>query len=286
MYKILVTGASGLLGTSLVPYLIECGQTVFALSRATGTDLVNSEQAIAVFEKINPDIIVNLAALTNVDECEIKPHLAYLMNVKIVENITKWIKLERKCHLIQISTDQVYDGDVAHKEDGITLTNYYGFSKYAGELATSDITSCILRTNFFGVSKNKHRNSFSDWIVKELLKERKITVFDDVKFSPLSITNLVKFILLAINKKKNGIFNLGAVDSMSKATFAFAFAEELGLSTKYITRGCIKDVKLSAPRPKNMSMDSSFFATTFEVNLPSLTEEILNVSREYKNAIK
>jgi dTDP-4-dehydrorhamnose reductase len=86
--------------------------------------------------KVEPEIIVNLAALTNVDLCERHPQLAYLSNVKIVENLASSIRnLPIRCHLVHLSTDQVYDGAGPHKEEDITLSNYYAFSKYASELA-------------------------------------------------------------------------------------------------------------------------------------------------------
>jgi dTDP-4-dehydrorhamnose reductase len=283
MAKILITGASGLLGSSLAPFLSNYGHAVFTTSRITGTDLTSIDQTFAALYMINPEVVVNLSAATNVDECEVNPQFAYLANVKIVENIVKWIQINNKCHLIHISTDQVYDGVGFHKEDDITIINYYGFSKYAGELATRLVSSTILRTNFFGMSKNHMRHSFSDWLVRELSNENKITVFDDVIFSPLSIINLTSFISLVINSKNYGTFNLGSCDSMSKADFVFAFAEELDFSTKNIIRGSVKDAKLSAPRPKNMSMNSSLFMEKFGVSLPSLKDEILLACREYRN---
>jgi dTDP-4-dehydrorhamnose reductase len=68
--------------------------------------------------KAAPDIIINLAALANVDICERHPQLAYLSNVKIVENLASSIRnLPIRCHLVHLSTDQVYDGAGPHREE-------------------------------------------------------------------------------------------------------------------------------------------------------------------------
>ena len=152
--RVLVTGAQGLLGSTLVPHLQACGHEVFRHGRKgdidVGADLIDVGQVNAALDQVAPEVVINLAALTDVDECERSPKLAYLSNVLIVENLVKWIQNNgNTCHLVQLSTDQVYDGLGPHMESDITLTNYYGFSKYAGELAAATVPSTILRTNFF-----------------------------------------------------------------------------------------------------------------------------------------
>ena len=231
-----------------------------------------------------PDVIVNLAALTNVDECERNPQYAYLANVRIVENLSKWMQGNgNTCHLVQISTDQVYDGLGSHVEDDITLSNFYGFSKYAGELAAATVSSTIVRTNFFGPSQCLARISLSDWLVQSLKQRKSITVFDDVRFSPLSLRRLVELLEQFIVRKQQGVFNLGSREGMSKADFAFILAEVLGLSNKNMTRGALDKINFTAYRPKNMCMDSSHFEKIFDVRLPTLLEEIKSMKDVYVN---
>lgn len=277
--RTLVTGAQGLLGSTLVPHLQARGFDAICHARNRDgymhADLSDANQVSTMLGKIKPDIIVNLAALTNVDECERNPQQAYLANVKVVENLAQWIRDGgNKCHLVQLSTDQVYDGVGPHKEDEITLPNYYAFSKYAGELAAAKIPSTILRTNFFGPSLCPGRTSLSDWLVESLRQEKPITVFDDIRFSPLSLQSLVELMELVIVRRTQGIFNLGSKEGMSKADFAFTLAEALKLPINHMSRGISDKVKLTAYRPKDMRMDSSRFEHTFGVELPTLKEEI------------
>ena len=200
-------------------------------------DLVDGEKSFEMLTKIQPTIIINLASLTNVELCQDMLNMAYLANTRIVENLSDWIiKTEASCHLIQISTDHVYDGPELHVEEKVTLTNIYAFSKYAGELAATRIPSSILRTNFIGRSKINHRESLSDWVYTSLTNSKEIQVFDDVYFSPLSISALIELIQLVIEKKPVGIFNLGSHNGMSKADFSFFFAECLDLPTHSMSR--------------------------------------------------
>ena len=286
MTKILVTGAQGMLGCYLIPHLRACGYEVARHSRKghmeVRANLTDADQVGVALDEIAPEVIVNLAALANVDECESHPQLAYLANVRIVENLAKWMRKDgNSCHLIQISTDQVYDGVGPHEEEDIALTNYYGFSKYAGELAAATVSSTILRTNFFGPSKCSDRMSLSDWVVQSITQGDPITVFNDVRFSPLSLQRLVEFVELFIAKRQQGVFNLGSKDGMSKADFAFTLAEVLDLPTKQMSRGTSDKVRLTAYRPKDMCMDSSRFEDVCGVELPTLREEIHSMKTAY-----
>ncbi|TXI88804.1 MAG: SDR family oxidoreductase [Burkholderiaceae bacterium] len=289
MDRVLVTGATGLLGTTLCPAFEDFGYTVikhalnseahyqFDLSQTTATS-----QAL---DQVRPNIIINLVSLTSVELCEERPHSAYMANTKSVENLAAWIaESGEQCHLVQISTDHVYDGMGLHEENDITITNTYAFSKYAGELAATRVPSTILRTNFVGRSKDSRRESLTDWVYDSMTKKKTVEVLDDVFFSPLSMRTLVEMIRLVVDKKPNGIFNLGSHDGMTKAEFDFAFAECLGLPT-----GTMRPIPadkasfLKARRPKNMQMDSSKFEREFGIKLPRLVNELERVAEEYRD---
>ncbi len=288
METVLVTGASGLLGSSLVPFLQLSGHEVKTHARVCGSnyqaDLSVPKDAFNLLAQIEPEVIVNLVGLTDVDFCEAKPNSAYMANVRTIENITDWIKKTKApCHLVQISSDQVYDGTGPHLEGQVTLTNYYAFSKYAGELAASSTSSTILRTNFFGRSRREKRKSLTDWLVSSLSSGERIQVFDDVLFSPLSMTTLSEMIDLVLRKKVIGVFNLASHNGMSKANFAFAFAEELGLPTRNITRTTTDQVSfLRTYRPKDMRMDCTRFEKAFQMQMQNLVDEVKLAAKDYR----
>ena len=284
--KLLILGAGGLLGQAFFDkqYLPDWNiEGHFGRRIEKNVDLNNTEQAISYLNKVQPDAVLNLIALTDVDRCESYPNEAFLANVKVVENVSKWIDTqEKKVQFVQISSDQVYDGQGPHKEDTPVLKNYYAFSKYAGELAAISTKAAILRTNFFGKSQIAHRDSFTDWLYKALSQQASIQLFNDVLFSPLSMTKLCEIIAQVIEKDIIGTYNVGSREGLSKADFAYNFATAVGLDTQYTNRVSIDDVKtIKTYRPKDMRLDVTRIEKALGIVMPSLDQEIINVAKEY-----
>jgi dTDP-4-dehydrorhamnose reductase len=288
MANVLVTGATGLLGSTLVPWLHERGHRVTRLGNTQATDinadLASYEQTAHALDQANPEVIINLAALTNVDRCETHPHEAYLLNVKPVESLCEWMRaVGQPCHLIQISSDQLYDGVGPHAENELTIRNQYAMSKLAGEFAAVTVPSTILRTNFVGRSLREGRISFTDWLHRALRGTAPINVFEDVMFSPLAISTLCDCIDRSIAERPLGIFNLGSRDGMSKSDFAFAFAAATGLPTTNLVRGnASASATLAARRPTDMRMHCERFEGRMGLRLPRLIDEIQEVAHDYR----
>jgi dTDP-4-dehydrorhamnose reductase len=287
MANVLVTGATGLLGSSLVPLLQERGHQVTRLGHTQtadlNADLANYDQTAHALYQAKPEVIINLTALTNVDRCETHPHEAYLVNVKPVENLCVWMQAAgHPCHLIQISSDQVYDGLGPHAEGKLTIRNHYAMSKLAGELAAANVPSTTLRTNFVGRSQCEGRTSFTDWLYDALRSGTPINVFNDVMFSPLALGSLCDCIERTILYRPLGVFNLGSRDGMSKADFAFAFADAKGLPTNKLVRGDIRAVaSMAARRPTDMRMKCEKFEVSMRLRLPRLIDEIQTLAQDY-----
>jgi dTDP-4-dehydrorhamnose reductase len=270
-----------------VPYLKKFGYKVVTHAHKTKADamfdLADRVKTHEILEQIKPDVIINLVGLTDVELCEDQIKLAYLSNTRTVENLVCWIESTKSdCHLVQISTDHIYDGMGLHTEDNVTITNNYAFSKYAGEMAALRVKSTILRTNFVGLSQVSYRESLTDWIYKSMVGGKPVQVLNDLYFSPLSITTLVQMIEIVVQKKPIGTYNLGSHIGMSKADFAFSFAECLKLPTNTMTRIQSSEAKFfRACRPKDMRMDSSKFENVLRIKLPNLTDLIQPLAKEY-----
>jgi dTDP-4-dehydrorhamnose reductase len=285
--KIVTVGASGLLGSILVPVLKLAGHNVVTVGRSATNhfrcDVGNLKSVSSLLDELQPDILINLVALTDVDLCESDPRQAFSVNVRVTENIVSWIESAVKnCHLVHISTDQVYDGTGPHSESDVMLSNYYAFSKYAAELAALRVASTVLRTNFFGKSRCNQRVSFTDWIYDSIVSSKKTLFFNDVFFSPLSMDTLAEMILLVIVIKPTGQFNLGSRAGLSKSTFALLFMEKLNIVSDNIEVTSIDDVTfMKTYRPKDMRMDVSKFERQLCITLPTLEDEITRVTGDY-----
>lgn len=283
---ILVQGATGILGATLCADLSAMGYQVLRQSRLTCVEVCfdpqDGDAVTMALAEYQPDVVVNLVAETNVDTCQLDMRQAYLANVRTVENLVSAMAVAPAAHLIQISTDHVYDGVGPHKESAALPCNAYALTKYAGELAALRVGATVMRTNFFGRSRSAGRNSFSDWVVDSLRSRVAFTVFNDVYFSALHMPTLTQCVAQAIQQQRGGVFNVGCKDGLSKAEFAQLLARGLGLDTSAMRIGSIRDVPLSAPRPCDMRMDVCSFEHNFGVKMPSMAQQIALAVDEYK----
>ncbi|NCC33960.1 MAG: NAD-dependent epimerase/dehydratase family protein, partial [Chloroflexia bacterium] len=247
--------------------------------RADPTQRVDLDRLL---DETAPEVIVNLVAMTNVDTCEKNPQAAYRANVLPVELLCDRLG-ETACHLVQVSTDQVYDGPGPHIEDRVDPCNVYALSKYAAELVATGAGGTILRTNFVGRSHLPGRVAFSDWLVHAFRERQPITLFDDVRFSALHMAMLCVYIEHVATKRLAGTYNLGCRDSMSKAQFALRLAEQLGLDSSHATIGRVADVALGARRPPDMSLTVTRFEQTFGHRLPTMEQTVQRLARDYQD---
>jgi len=280
-------GAYGFLGTRLSYFLKEKGYKVFRHGRGKEADFKITDYS-TFHQKItanNISSIVNLVAATNVDECERNIDLAFEANISFTQSIVNEIlkiKESQKPHFIQISTDQVYQGDGPHIESSARPLNIYALSKFSSELIASKINSTILRTNFVGRNSDNKKDSLSDFIIKSLRAEEKISVFKDVYFNPLFIDTLCEIIELSIEVKTNGLYNVGSSKGISKSQFAFYIAKKLDLKKSLMKEVSINTVKnLYARRPLDMRMDCSAFSNEFNYQLPTIESEIIKLVDDY-----
>jgi len=285
MYKIIIYGSSDFLDKKLVKFLNKKNYKL--LNDGKRKKKLKATKNLFKFflaeiKKNKPDAIINLVALTNVDQCENNKNLAKKTNIFFSKELVKAINAyHKKVHLIHISTDQVYDGKGSHKENTIKPINFYGYTKLQGEKFAKKTFSTILRTNFIGKDENKKKTNLSDWIVNSVVKNKKIDVFENIFFSPLHTSTLVKLIEKVIKMKKKGTFNLSSKSKISKADFAKKLCKELRLSVKNINKTSYNKKSLLAKRPLDMSLNVTKFEKHYNVKLPKVTNEIKKLAKEY-----
>jgi dTDP-4-dehydrorhamnose reductase len=233
-----------------------------------------------VLNEYAPDVVINAVALTDVDQCEKTPSIAYTINARIVEILVDELA-DSETHFVQISTDHFYNRDFPQTEHDIDILNHYAASKRLGELyAEKHQYSTILRTNFAGRSESLVRNSFTDWVINSLKSGSPIQLADDLIFNPLSLASLSSAIEATIITKRYGLYNLGSVGQTSKYSLGMAIATNLALDTELITRVHADNLNFSTPRPRNMTMDVSSFERAI-APLPDTDSEIKKMELSY-----
>jgi dTDP-4-dehydrorhamnose reductase len=226
-----------------------------------------------------PNCIINLVALTSVEDCENNSDLASNLNVLPVKNIVKWIlKNNSNCHLIHISTDHVYDGPGYKKENEVNLLNNYARTKYISETIAQQVRATVLRTNFIGKSINSKRNSFTDWIYYMITQNKIIYAYSDILFNPVSIFTLNNIINYFIQNKYLGIYNIGSRGCLSKADFIENFTKLLKYDINNIKK---VNYENNISRPKNMCMNIVNYENLSGIRMKNIIDEINIVTKEY-----
>ena len=289
--KVLILGAYGFLGMHLSRHLESEGFYVIKLGRSCSADIKyvhqhDSSRLPSILEKIKPDIIINLIALTNVDLCEKQPRLAYELNTDLPSLLTSaLLTINKQPQVIHVSTDQVYDGKGPHSElSNVKPANTYSLTKLFGEFKIESNHTLILRTNFVGRSLVASKSSFSDWIINSLNSSTEIRGFNDIFFTPLHISSLCHFITIAIKSRITGLYNLGCSSGIDKGSFMLKLCDALQLNKGLITLGPETSGfnNQRARRPKDMRLDSTKFRETTNVVLPSIDNEICKLANEYR----
>jgi dTDP-4-dehydrorhamnose reductase len=191
MKRILVCGSNGLLGQQLA-WMLSRNQEYEVLHTShhrslylgntfdyTQLDIANRSDVKSLVSSYRPDVIMNAAAMSNVDLCERERESAWKANVIGVENLAE-ISRRINAKLIHVSTDYVFDGKNGpyKEEDRTNPINYYGKTKLAGENAVlgSAIDFAILRTIVvYGTGVNI-KNNFALWVINSLRKKEKFDV--------------------------------------------------------------------------------------------------------------
>ena len=286
--KFLILGSDGFLGSYLINYLNLKKIKIFKHSRKKNKkynfSLTDSKILSKNLDKLKPDVIVNLAAKTNVEQCEQNVMDSYTSNVEILSALEKSYHLiKKKFFLVHISTDQLYSGNGPHKENKINPINIYSMTKALGENYALKINSVILRTNFLGLNTKK-KKSLLDWFIEKIKKKKKIFLFNNIFFSPLNASLLCKIIFFVGNKRIKGIYNLGCKGKISKADFLIQLGRKLNLDIKRnnIIKTNFKKISQLVERPKDMSMKVDKFEKKFKIRLPNYNEVINSLVDEYE----
>ncbi len=252
--KVLVTAASGMLGSSLCPMLAENGHIVVALSHSD-LDVCDTRAVIEAITSVRPDVVVHLAALTDVDYCEMYPDVAFRVNAVGTWNVAVACG-EVDALLFYISTDGVYEGtkrEPYNEYDPTGPLSAYSKAKLAGEQHVKDHLSryFILRAGWMFGGQTKDRK-FVAKILARARQEHVITAVIDKVGSPIYTVDLSQVILRLMAYPLYGTYNVSNSGWCSRYEFARKIIEYAGIDceVKPVTSDAFD---LPAPRPA-MSM--------------------------------
>ena len=283
--KTLLIGADGLLGSfwqkklpELCPGSIVRGTTRRSLSGSDYffLDLLSGriEDFKDILSNFNPDAVVYLAGVTNVDECEKSKELALELNTKVPARLAE-VCSQEKVKYLYISTDHLFDdgGKYFTEESETKLVNYYAYSKKLAEdlILKNNPLALIVRTNFYGKSIAT-KPSFTDWIEQNLKNGVDFKMATDVFFNPVYMEDLIKISHQLLEKNLFGIFNVSSDERISKYDFAKLYARTFNLNDKLIIPFEQKKEPKKVKRPSEMSLSNNKIKSVISIPIGKTQE--------------
>lgn len=257
--RVLVTGANGQLGRDTVLACEAAGDEVFGSDRDV-LDVTSRDAVLGAITSLSPDAVINCAAWTAVDDCEANPDKAYSANALAV----RW--MAEGCdrvgaHLVQISTDYVFDGTKVgpyHEWDTPNPTSVYGASKLAGEREALVLgtRAAVVRTSWVG---GEYGNNMVKTIIR-LANERPALAFvDDQIGHPSLCADLAPMLRRIALDRRSGVCHVTNQGPVSWYGFAQAVVEAMGKSPDMVSPIASADLLPARPakRPANSVLDNA-----------------------------
>lgn len=292
--RVLVTGASGLLGINLA---LEAAQdhTVFGVidkhaivSKDFGVlqrDLLASNGVRDVLDQAQPEWIIHCAAMANLDACEKAPEIAYRMNAELPGRMAS-AAVGSGIRFLHISTDAVFDGKHGGycETDKTNPLSVYAETKLAGERAVADANqdAVIVRVNFYGFSLSGTR-SLAEFFLNNLLAGNPMKGFTDVHFCPLLVNDLAKILLTMLTNGLSGLYHVVSSESMSKYDFGVALARRFGLNAELIEPFSVEASELQASRAHNLTLRTDKISQELNFVLPGIQDGLDRFFDLYRN---
>jgi len=295
--RILVTGASGLLGLNFslefsnehdIIGIVNNTLLNDTFFRVIKEDLTDEKKTRKLIQKIRPNLILNCAALANIDDCEKYPEIAFILNTAL----PRWIAEEcanHKIRLIQISTDAVFNGKKQGKYEESDLAdpqNVYAKTKLDGENAVKQAypSALIARVNFFGFSVHGNR-SLAEYFLYNLQKENPIKGFTDVEFCPLYVRTLSRILIDMVNNGLSGLYHVVGSETISKYQFGIMLADVFHFDSALISPTSVEDVRLIAQRSHNLALNTKKLESNLPIHLPDVKQGLDDLFVDYQKGL-
>lgn len=256
--KILLTGASGLLGQKIYSILSRTHQVEGLchkkqMKQFKSLDLTDEVQLLAHITLCKPEIIIHTAAIADPDICENQKELAYSLNVEVVARLCD-ICREYQIKLIHLSTDYVFDGrsSVAYPRNAErNPLNYYGYTKKCAEDVVLSLEDALLIRIpiIYGYNSGEDKETFVTKTLKALSKGQSLKLDADQIRYPVLIDEVALSIGELLGER--GIIHLGSDKGITKYQWAHLLAREFGYTEANISPAPLENV---ADRPQNIQL--------------------------------
>ena len=293
--KILISGASGMLGATLV----NLWQDRFDIY-ATGKNnfIGNPAEKFMSFNLYNksykplinwadPEIIIHCAAITDSDYCENNPDQALEVNAISTD---RFIKSKLNARIIFISSDAVFpDGlHLATEKDQVAPLNVYGKTKVVGEKIIQNIgrPHSVIRTTIVGTNINPSKKSFIDKMVSKLRNGEIISLFGDDFFTPITIWDFAQELEWIISNDFHGTIHITGKEPISKYDFGLKISKKLGFDRGLISKNSINDINFIAKRSKDKTMSSKYYEQLSNRSMPTVNDTISTIVKHLKRRAK
>ncbi|MEI2583328.1 SDR family oxidoreductase [Scytonema sp. PRP1] len=268
MKKLLITGASGFLGwhiCQIAKQEWEVYGTYFSHFleipgiKMLKVDLTNFQELKQIFDAVEPAAVIHTAAISQPNFCQTHPDETHAINVTASCNIAG-LCADSSISCTFTSTDLVFDGlNAPYQEtDPVCPVNIYGEQKVMAEegmLKRYPMTAICRMPLMFG-KETPTATSFIQPFIQTLKQRKELNLFIDEFRTPVSGKSAAKGLLLAL-EKVNGLIHLGGKERISRYDFGRLLVEVFQLPSDGLKACRQKDVKMAAPRPSDVSLDSS-----------------------------
>ena len=269
--KLLVIGASGLLGSKIVvragdeyDVIGTCNPEVDGKEfwRLEALDIGSKEEVDRLFVDVKPDVVILTAAMTNVDGCETNPTLANRINASGPSLVARACRAAGS-RLVHVSTDYVFDGMKERKyteADTPRPISEYGKSKLAGERAVLNAMPAAIVARpavIYGWNPIESKENFVTWVLKKLRRGEKATLFEDQVISPTFADDLARTLIDLSETEASGVWHVSGPDCLDRPTCGRMIARTFELDESLVIPVPSSTVRLPAKRPRNSCLDVS-----------------------------
>lgn len=283
--KILITGASGLLGLNLS--LMEIGaHTIVGVDRGklagTPFELVHADLAepgtvSRLIDAARPDAILHTAANANVDSCESDPLGARYLNAEVPGMLAE-VCAKSSIRFIHISTDAVFDGTkdgIYTEDDAPNPLSIYAQTKLDGEKAvlSANPKAVVARVNFFGWSLSGTR-SLSEFFFNKLSAGQQCNGFTDVYFCPMFVGDLASTLVRMLDKGLSGLYHVVGSEALNKYDFGQRIARQFGFDPGLVLPKSVEESGLKAKRSHNLRLSVHKLSTDLGIEIPGVSTGI------------